>query len=98
MRYIDFVKDNYKNLGRYTLDNLMPASYSVKTFATLPKVWTEPLFTKSPVFYGGKKPQKRTTQQMNKLFNLTVKALLWLKGSLTYNEITRDGKMMEKEI
>lgn len=53
-KYGRFIRENYHNLGRYTLDNLMPASYDIKNFLTLPKVLTKPLYQKPPTFHNRK--------------------------------------------
>ncbi len=55
--YSKFVKNNYNQLGRYTLEYLTPASYSVKNFATVPKIYIKPLYEAPPIFHNGRKPR-----------------------------------------
>lgn len=55
--YIDKVGTNFANLGRYTLNELMPASYALRNFMTLPKIWIKPFYSKPPTFHNGVKPK-----------------------------------------
>jgi len=49
------VDRNFSQLGRYTLDNLTPASYGGHT-TELFRVYTKPFYRKPPTFNNGRKP------------------------------------------
>lgn len=55
--YINKVGTNFTNLGRYTLNELMPASYGIKNWIKLPKIWIKPFYSKPPTFHNGVKPK-----------------------------------------
>lgn len=57
--YGNFITNNYSQLGRYTLDNLYPASYNLKPgdkVKGLFNTFTKPLYQTPPTFFNGRKP------------------------------------------
>lgn len=50
-KYGTFVKNNFSNLGRYTLDNLRPWSYTKKQIPYAAKGYVEALYKKPPTFF-----------------------------------------------
>ena len=53
--YGNFVRNNLKNRGRYTLNYLNPASYKGHLL-DLPSTFAAPFYRKPPTFYNGRKP------------------------------------------
>lgn len=61
--YGNWVRNNYNQLGRYTLNNLEPAGYfrgwkdALNKGKALFNIWTQPLYRKPPQFMNGVKPK-----------------------------------------